>query len=482
MLLLNYIYNLLYQALLLIIPLIIAPFLARTLGATGIGIYGYVNSTTVLIYSIITLGIYNYGNRQIAYVRDDKEKLSETFWRIITVRIIMLIIGTIVYFGTVFIEGRYKTYFFIYYTFFAAYFLDCTWLFTGVEDMKWAVLKNTFTKVLATVLIFLFIRNPDDTWKYILIQGGSTLIANLTAYTQIHRYVGKPQLIFTGIPKVIKGSVILFLPGIASSLYTQCDKIMIELMTNKSALVSQYEYAEKLVSVPMAFILVMSTVLMPRMANEYIRGNRSRISDILNSTSKISVMLAMPLMFGMIAITPKLIPWYLGEEFTLTINAIILISPTIITQTMLGISGSQYFTATNQVKVLLKAQIPAALGNLVINAILIPRIGMTGAAIATTISSITCAFIQYYYLLKQIRLPGLVKCYVKYFGMSAVMLLTIRIFTKNAKANPVTTITQIIIGVTVYFLICLLVKDEQFMFALNKVVQIFRRSINKKPN
>ena len=62
------------------------------------------------------------------------------------------------------------------------------------------------------------------------------------------------------------------------------------------------------------------------------------------------------------------------------------------------------------------------------------------------------------------------------------MLLTIRIFTKNAKANPVTTITQIIIGVTVYFLICLLVKDEQFMFALNKVVQIFRRSINKKPN
>ena len=37
----NYIYNLSYQILTLILPIVTTPYLARVLGATGIGIYGY---------------------------------------------------------------------------------------------------------------------------------------------------------------------------------------------------------------------------------------------------------------------------------------------------------------------------------------------------------------------------------------------------------------------------------------------------------
>ena len=40
----NFLYQFIYQSLLLIIPLIISPFLTRTLGDTSLGNYSYVNS------------------------------------------------------------------------------------------------------------------------------------------------------------------------------------------------------------------------------------------------------------------------------------------------------------------------------------------------------------------------------------------------------------------------------------------------------
>ena len=72
----NYIFTLMYQLLVLLVPLITAPYLARTLGPEGTGAYGYVYSMTSIINTLVLLGVYNYGNRQIAYVRDDCKKMS----------------------------------------------------------------------------------------------------------------------------------------------------------------------------------------------------------------------------------------------------------------------------------------------------------------------------------------------------------------------------------------------------------------------
>ena len=52
-----------------------------------------------------------YGNRQIAYVRDDKEKMSKTFWSITFLKIITTSIALIVY---IVIFGFNKKYGYIY--------------------------------------------------------------------------------------------------------------------------------------------------------------------------------------------------------------------------------------------------------------------------------------------------------------------------------------------------------------------------------
>ena len=84
----NYLYNAGYQLLVMIIPLITTPYINRILGPYGIGIYTY--TYTIIQYFILFggLGISLYGNRQIAYVRNDDYAMVKTFWEIQIVRTI----------------------------------------------------------------------------------------------------------------------------------------------------------------------------------------------------------------------------------------------------------------------------------------------------------------------------------------------------------------------------------------------------------
>ena len=474
----NYIYNLLYQTFVIIVPLITAPYLARTLGPEGTGVYGYVNSMATLICTFVLLGIYNYGNRQIAYVRDSPDVLSKVFWRIMSARIIIVIYGSIIYFSIVLFIGRYIYFFFIYYLYMLAYFIDPTWLFVGVEDMKWALLKNVLTKLIAIAGIFLFVKQRDDVSKYLLIQGSSFFISNLWSFSQIKRYVSHPQIDFSNLWKDLKASLLLFLPSVGTVVYTQCDKIMIELMTEASNEVAFYDYSEKIVTIPLAFITALSTVVMPRLANEFQKKHMTEIQNVLNKSAQISTFLAFPLTFGLIAISDKLIPWYLGDDFLPTIIAIKIISPIIIFNSLAGISGSQYFTATNQIKYLIWSQTISAAGNIILNFILIPHWGFYGAAIATVITYLSCTIVQYYFLIKQIKIKGLVSSSCRYLLTSLVMAFLIKISTYNLSPSFLTTCVQIIIGCLIYFLLNYFAKDKTLNYILNVLIKVKNKALS----
>lgn len=53
----NYIYNLIYQIFIIILPIITTPYLSRVLGAEGIGIYSYTTSIITYFTLVGSLGI-----------------------------------------------------------------------------------------------------------------------------------------------------------------------------------------------------------------------------------------------------------------------------------------------------------------------------------------------------------------------------------------------------------------------------------------
>ena len=77
---LNYIYNAAYQVLMLIAPLITAPYLSRVLEPDGVGTVSYVESIVSYFTLFATMGISIYGQREISYVQDDIKKRTVVFW------------------------------------------------------------------------------------------------------------------------------------------------------------------------------------------------------------------------------------------------------------------------------------------------------------------------------------------------------------------------------------------------------------------
>ena len=67
----NYLFNIGYQLLVLILPLITYPYISRTLLPEGFGIYTYTYSIIQYFVLFAGLGVALYGNRQIAYVREN---------------------------------------------------------------------------------------------------------------------------------------------------------------------------------------------------------------------------------------------------------------------------------------------------------------------------------------------------------------------------------------------------------------------------
>ena len=56
----NFIYNAIYQILILIVPFITTPYVARTIGAEGVGIYSYTYSIVSYFMMFALLGMNNY--------------------------------------------------------------------------------------------------------------------------------------------------------------------------------------------------------------------------------------------------------------------------------------------------------------------------------------------------------------------------------------------------------------------------------------
>ena len=268
----NFLYNIFYHILTFIIPLILSPYLSRVIHAKGIGIYSYTYSIVYYFMLLTLLGVNNYGNRTIAKVRDDKTKLSKTFWSIYLMQLIMGIIMLILYFGYIFIFNiEYRTIALIQSLFILSSILDINWFFWGMEEFKKTIGRNTIVKILNAIMIVLIVRNDNDLWKYALIMGVMTCISQLILWIYIRKYINIEKIMFVDIKNHFKPNIVLFIPVIAVSLYKIMDKIMLGSLANVTE-VGYYENAEKIINMPMTLITALGTIMIPKISNLSSKG------------------------------------------------------------------------------------------------------------------------------------------------------------------------------------------------------------------
>lgn len=139
----NMMYNTVYQVLILILPLITAPYVSRTLGTKGVGIYS--STAAWLGYFVLAgaLGITLYGNREIAYHQKDKEARSRIFYELLSLKFITVAIALIAYLIFIFFQNKWEIYFLLQGITLIAVAFDVSWFFMGLENFKVIVVRNT---------------------------------------------------------------------------------------------------------------------------------------------------------------------------------------------------------------------------------------------------------------------------------------------------------------------------------------------------
>lgn len=463
----NYIYNTAYQIFLIIVPLVTAPYLARTLSSKSLGVYSYINSVVGMITTMGLLGLQSYGYRQIAYDRDCKRKVTETFSSIYSLRIILLLGISLIYIPFS-LRSEFKQFYLIQYALIVSQYIDVSWVFIGYEDLKIVSFRNFFAKFLTVVGIFVLIKNDSDLWIYFALFAYVTLITTISVYPIAKRYISFKFQSIHSVTLHIFPALKLFIPQVATTLYLQFDKIMLQQISGSSSQVAYYDYAEKIINIPLAVITALGTVMMPRLANLHANNNEDAIAAYLNKTIKFAMFLAIPMMFGLAAIAPGCMPWYLGEEYQATAYVIIILCPICVLNALSNIFGAQYLTAVNQTRTLAIAYYGAAFVNIVCNAFLIPNFGCFGAAMATVFCSVFSVAVQYVYIRKKIKLKSALYVALKNVLAGLLMVIVVLLVSSKIPVTPISTVMEVLIGIIVYVIIGFLLKDEMLYYIASK--------------
>lgn len=475
----NLIYNVLYQLLVIVLPLITAPYIARTLGAESVGIYSYTSSVAQYFLLFAMLGISQHGNRSIAAVKGDPNELSNTFCSIYAIQLGTFIVSTVLYLAYILlIPVDNKLVVAIQFLYVLSGAFDISWYFFGTEQFKITVTRNTIIKLATVLMIFVFVRNPGDLWKYTLIMTGGTLVSQLYLWKYIPKQIGLRKVSFARIKMHIKPVVVLFIPVIAYSIYKIMDKIMLGNMTSYTQ-VGYYENAEKIINIPMGVITALGTVMLPRMSSMISKGEQEKAKDYIRLSVKLVTIIGSAIAFGFIGISSVFVPIYFGEEYLPCVSLINILSVTVFFISWANVIRTQYLIPRHHDKIYVVSMLVGALVNFLINFLLIPRLQGDGAAIGTVAAEFAVMFTQLFWIRKEIPIIKYCSSTVPFWIIGFLMQVVVRGYGMLKDASVWTLVLQILIGIFVYCAGCLayfaVSKDEIGLLLLNGIKSLFRK-------
>mgnify|MGYP004459166033 CR=1 FL=1 len=445
---LNFIYNSLYQLTAILIPLVTTPYLTRVLGAKGIGEYSYTFSIVTYFALFIKLGLDNYGNRTIAYIRGKKKNISSVFWNIYMGQLIFGITSIILYCLYCYMFSKqYYNIAMLQLIYLISVLMDITWFFAGMELFKITVTRDFLIKILTTSLIFIFVKQPKDTWKYTLIISSGFLFSQLFLWLTLFKYVSfeKPRL--GEVLRHIKPNLVLFIPAIAVSIYKTMDKIMLGYISGTTE-VGYYESSERLLKVPLALVSSLGIVMLPRMSKLIGENNENDFNSLFEKSILFAMFMSTSLGFGIMTVAKEFVPLFFGIGFNKCIMILYLLLPSSMFLAFGNVVQTQYLIPRKKDRIFIIALFVGAITNLIFNCMLIPKLGSIGAATGTLLAEMFVCIYETLGAKRDINIKRLFFESIPFLFSGITMFL----FVKNLYIHSlaISILFKIVVGVIVY--------------------------------
>ena len=490
----NYLLNAFYRVLTIIIPLITAPFLARTLGAEGMGQYSFTHSLNTYFVLLAALGFGNYAQREIARYQADKSEQTIIFYEVILLRLISVGIALGITFALAF-GGVYQTYkeLMLYWTLaIAAEAVDITFFFQGNEEFGKIVGRNLLVKILSVVLIFVLVRSTDRVWLYVVITGGGVLLGNLSIWIYLPKFLDKKPARQLQPFRHTKGVLKLFAPAIIHALYSVLDRAIIGIVIQDTYVeqttqiidnVEQvaevtkryadlesgyYMEADSIIATGLSLITAMGTVLLPRNSSLVEEGKMDEFHESVKEGANFVWFLAIPIAFGLAAISSNFLPWFLGSGFDKSVLLLQILSPLMVIMGLANVYGVQTMLPLRKDSKYALCVLCGAIVNIIVSVVLVYFFWSVGAAIGSVIAETVGLIAMAIVCRKHVSFWSLLKRSWKSWLAGAVMFGAVFAVTFFVPSEIWITVLLILGGCLIYFGLLFIFRDAYFLGVLVK--------------
>jgi O-antigen/teichoic acid export membrane protein len=153
------------QAINLISPLLVMPYLIAICGKEGLGKIGVGFSFALIFNVLVDYGSYINGTKEISINRNNPEIIKKKIVSIYLMKfflivILMFLAFLLIYFVPFF--NKEHAVFFFSFSYVIGQLINPTWVFQGLENYKWISLINIFSKIIYVMGVFIFIGKKDD--------------------------------------------------------------------------------------------------------------------------------------------------------------------------------------------------------------------------------------------------------------------------------------------------------------------------------
>lgn len=444
----NFFYQAIFQIVKLLMPILTVPIVSHALGPTNLGVYSFTTSVVQYFILFASLGMGFYGQRLIATVRDDKAKLSKTFWELELLSAVTTVITLVVYFVFI-INSEYRFIFLIQSLTIFSVALDISWLFKGLEDFKKTSLRSVGMSFFTFICIFLFVKDSGDLYKYVIIQTFGLLGSQIVMWPFLINRISFVSVSIRNIYSHFTRVIQYFIPQISITLYSNIGKTLLGVMATKSN-VAFFSNSLMIISVIVTFISTADSVLLPKLSYFNAKKEHKKILSVLSISFDIQLYFTIPIFFGLIAVANNLVPWFFGSSF----NEISSILPVMAILCIIKPLGSavtnQWLLPLGQLKVYNISIIIGGMLSIVLNALLIPQVGVWGAVLAVILCEMFVTVTRVIEFIKTTKFKFNYLLYIKLILVAAFMGIIIIFTSKGMPATLSTTVIQCLLGSTIY--------------------------------
>ena len=450
----NYAYNLSYQLLVIILPIITTPYVTRVFSSDDLGTYGYFNSIVTYFILLATLGVANYGTKVIS---GHRKEIERNFWGIYSLQLGATVFSLTLYcllcLTLPFMQNPVA---YILGLTLVSKGLDISWLFQGLEDFRKITVRNITVKLVGVISIFLFVKSADDLYLYVFLLTIFELLGQLSMWLPAREFIGRPHFDLEYAKHHLKPVILLFLPQVAISLYVTLDRTMLGALASTKD-VGIYDQALKLVNILLTLVTSLGSVMLPRVANLLATGDHKAVNKMHEVSFLIYNLVIFPIMVGMLIVNDDFVQFFLGQDFQDARYAIAIMIFRMFFIGWTNIMGIQILIPHNKNKeFMVSTTIPAIL-SVGLNLLFLPKLGYVGAAIVSVLTEALVWGIQLFYTRIYLKEVTILKPMFKIVVASGLMYIILLYLKTSLSFSPtLNVVVYAILGVIIY-LVCILV-------------------------